>query len=232
MIPVGNDNARTGSGLFTALLITVCVGVFAYEVFLPEEQAADLVRRLGLVPADFWRVAISHPGRWPEQGLLPLVASSFLHGSVIHLLGNIWSLWIFGRELEGRLGVIRFLLLYLLSGMLAGLLHAAINPASTLPTIGASGAIAGVMGAYFMLYPFNWITFLVPVFIIPLVIKLPAAIYLLVWMASQLAGGYQTLANGAPAAGGIAFWAHVGGFVAGIWLVRRWNIRRRPRYRR
>jgi membrane associated rhomboid family serine protease len=144
----------------------------------------------------------------------------FLHGGFLHLLGNVWFLWLFGDNIEDRLGHWRYLLFYVLAGVLAGLLHAALNFRSTVPTIGASGAIAGVLGAYFMCFPFSWITVLIPVLFLPLIIKLPAVIFLLLWITSQVAGGYDLLSRGGAQAGGIAFWAHVGGFAAGVWLIR------------
>jgi membrane associated rhomboid family serine protease len=227
MIPVGNDNPARGAPVATLFFMAVCVVVFGYELIVPKGETGALIGRWGLIPAHFWEFDIRNPGGWLRESGVTLFSSMFLHGSIIHLLGNIWSLWIFGRELESRLGFMRYAQLYVLTGLLAGVLHAGLNAQSELPTIGASGAIAGVMGAYFLLFPFNWITFLVPVFFIPLLIKMPAAFYLLVWIATQLAGGYQTLANGSPVAGGIAFWAHVGGFFSGMLLIRRWGIKRR-----
>jgi membrane associated rhomboid family serine protease len=231
MIPVGNDNAGRASAPATTALILICVAVFLRELLLPPGETEQFLTRWGLIPARLWtpETLFDTPRLWLRRALLPVFTSMFLHGGFLHLLGNTWSLWLFGRTLETRLGTWRYLWFYLTCGFSAGLLHAALHAHSTLPTIGASGAIAGVMGAYFLLFPFHWITFVIPVFFIPVFIKLPAVCYLLFWIVTQVAGGFQTLANGNPAAGGIAFWAHVGGFASGMLLGRRLRPRRTGR---
>ena len=227
MIPIRDDTPSRTTPVVTCLLILANVVVFGYELSLPPPALEALVMRWGIVPAHAWRLVSSPDPDGAARVLLPFVTSMFLHGGWLHLIGNAWILWLFGDNVEDRLGHFRFLLFYVSAGILAGLLHALLHPSSHIPTIGASGAIAGVMGAYFLLYPFARVTVLIPVLFLPLIVKLPAAVYLLIWIAIQVAGGWGSLAGGGSAVGGIAFWAHVGGFVAGMLLIRKSRPRRR-----
>jgi hypothetical protein len=139
----------------------------------------------------------------------------FLHGGLWHFLGNMWFLYIFGDNVEEHLGSLRFAVFYLLSGIASVLLHFMLNPLSTIPTIGASGAIAGVMGAYFILYPSSKILTLIPIIIIPWFVEIPAFLFLGFWFVMQFFN-----AAGSSGGAGIAWWAHVGGFVAGVLMIR------------
>jgi len=141
----------------------------------------------------------------------------FLHGGWIHIIGNMWTLWIFGDNVEDRMGPVRFLAFYFLCGLAAGVVHLYTNPDSTLPTVGASGAIAGVLGAYLLLFPHSRIIILVPLFFLPLFVEVPAITYLGFWIVSQIFSGTLSLALPEDV-GGVAFWAHVGGFIAGAVL--------------
>jgi membrane associated rhomboid family serine protease len=229
MIPIGKDKSPRAFPLVMWVLIVANLAVFLGQVYLGE-AGVEVVRRWGLVPARLWQLpAPGGLGDYLLTAWLPALTCMFLHGGWLHLLGNLLSLRVFGDQVEARLGSFRFLLFYLLCGLAAAALHSAINPRSSLPTIGASGAIAGVLGAYLLWFPFEWVRLVVPVFFLPLVIKVPAFVYLLVWIATQVFGGYRILADGRPLAGGIAFWAHVGGFLAGMYWTRRW---RRPRPKR
>jgi membrane associated rhomboid family serine protease len=145
------------------------------------------------------------------QQIFPLISFMFLHGSFWHLAGNMWFLYIFGDNVEDRLGHLRYLLFYLLCGLAAGIAHVFFNLDSTMSTIGASGAIAGVMGAYFILYPKARIVTLIPIIFIPYFVELPAAIFLGIWLFIQFISAVLTSVN----AGGIAWWAHIGGFIFG-----------------
>jgi membrane associated rhomboid family serine protease len=160
-----------------------------------------------MVPADF---------SWPT-----LLSSMFLHGGWMHFLGNMLFLWIFGDNVEDRMGHGRFLVFYLLCGAVAAAAHLASDPASPVPTIGASGAVAGVMGAYFVLYPQSRILTLVPIFLFIQIVEIPAIIFLGLWFVLQLFSGLGSVLSTArgDAVGGIAFWAHVAGFAAGALLV-------------
>jgi membrane associated rhomboid family serine protease len=141
-----------------------------------------------------------------------------LHGGWLHLIGNMWVLYLFGDNVEDRMGPARYLAFYLLCGLAASLTHYAINPGSTVPTIGASGAISGVLGAYLLLFPTARVITLVPVFIIPFFFEIPAVVYLGFWFVMQLFSGTLSLA-GTESSEGVAWWAHVGGFVTGMALL-------------
>ncbi len=217
MIPLRDDIPARRAPIVTWTLIAVNVLVFLYQVSLPEDRLGLLIVLRGLVPRRYSDPAWAAEVGFPEDGYLSFITSMFLHGSWLHLIGNMWSLWIFGDNVEDRMGRIRFLLFYLLCGLAAGLLHYFTNVGSEIPTVGASGAIAGVLGAYFFLFPRARVLTLVPILFIPLFFELPAITFLLIWFALQLIQAYAGLgADGAD--GGVAWWAHVGGFGAGILL--------------
>ena len=198
------------SRTFPALVIAIIAlnaFAFLFEQTLSDRELALFVRGYGVVPARF---------EW-----ISVFTSMFLHGGWMHILGNMLFLWIFGDNVEDRMGHGRFLVFYLLCGTVAALAHVMSEPGSLIPTIGASGAVAGVMGAYFVLYPHSRILTLLPLFIFWQVIEVPALVFLGLWFVLQLFSGVGTMlmaTQGAPA-GGIAFWAHVAGFVAGVVLV-------------
>lgn len=190
-----------------------------------------LIYLFGLVP-----VRYSHPGSalrlgLPAVGYWPFLTCMFLHGGWIHLIGNMWTLWIFGDNVEERMGPARFLFFYLLTGVISGITHFYMNIDSLIPTVGASGAIAGVLGAYFVLFPHSRIIVLFPIFLFPFFFEIPAGIYLLFWSMTQLLSGTAAgLAGGRIA--GVAWWAHVGGFASGIVLYRFFLLRGADRPRR
>jgi len=210
----------------TPVMLWVLVGlnalVFVFELRLPEAQLARVFEHYGIVPA---RLSMDLRGLREAPGdYLALVTSMFLHGGVLHVLGNLWMLTIFGDNVEDRMGPVRFLFFYLLTGLVAGLVHVHFSPDSEVPTIGASGAISGVMGAYLVMYPRARVITLIPLLFYPLFVELPAFVFLGVWFVGNLLSGTASLA--APEeAGGIAFLAHVGGFLAGILL--HWPFLRR-----
>jgi membrane associated rhomboid family serine protease len=219
VIPIRDTIPSRGAPVVTWWLIAINVFVFLFELTLAPEDLQRLFYLFGVVPARY-----SHPdwAQWvgfPLDDYWPFLTCMFLHGSFAHLIGNMWTLWIFGDNVEERMGRLRFLLFYLLTGVLAGLAHQLTNLDSTVPTVGASGAIAGVLGAYLVLFPRSRIIILLPVFFWPFFFELPAVTYLLFWFLSQMIGG--TLAGLAPGdVGGVAFWAHVGGFLSGVVLHR------------
>ena len=200
-------------------LIVANLAVFLVQDGLPADMAKQFILHNALVPARY-----TDPGLARELGLdphnyLPLLTSSFMHVGWAHLVVNMWTLWLFGRALEERLGTLRFILLYLACGLIASLTHFAFNLDSSVPALGASGAIAGVVGGYTLVYPLARIAVLTPVLFFPIVFHLPAAVYTALWFAFQFVSGMAELA--APDdTGGIAWWAHIGGFVAGLALVR------------
>jgi len=184
----------------TVAIIVVNALIFLYQLTLPEPALQLFVGAYAVVPAHF------HPAT--------LITSQFLHGGVLHVGGNMLYLWIFGDNVEDRLGHVRFLLFYLFAGIAAALLQIFFNPFSTVPMIGASGAIAGVMGAYFVLYPQSRVLTVVFLLVIFDVVEIPAIFFLGIWFVMQLLNGVGSI--GVSMGGGTAFWAHVGGFVVGV----------------
>lgn len=204
-------------------LIGVNVLVFLLEAGMGPAPFRLFLTRFGLVPA---RLSLSQPFSY-----LTLLTSIFLHGSWFHLISNMWTLFIFGDNVEDRMGRLRYPLFYLLAGVVAGLTHALLVPQATVPTVGASGAIAGVLGAYFLLFPQGRVLTLVPILLLPWFIEIPAFIYLGVWFLSQLSSGLMSLGRLGGSFSGIAWWAHIGGFVAGLFLVYGFTRpRRRPQW--
>ena len=198
-------------------LILTNAAVFLLELTMPAPQLKQFMYLAGLVPARYthpaWALGI---GLRPDD-YWPFLTSLFVHGGWWHILGNMWFLWIFGDAVEERMGAWRFLVFYLLCGLAAGLTNSLINADSTVPAIGASGAIAGVMGAYMILYPRARVVVLIPVFIIPFFFDLSAFFVIGFWFTLQLFSGMLALL-GPASTGGIAWWAHVGGLVAGVLL--------------
>jgi membrane associated rhomboid family serine protease len=213
MIPLRDTIRSRNYPFVTYLLIAANTLVFCYQLSLGVDQNRFFAI-YSLIPARFTHPNLIDYFGWGAN-LLSLFTFMFLHGGFWHLLGNMWSLYIFGDNIEDRLGPFRFLVFYLLAGGLSGLVHTVLNPDSQIPTVGASGAIAGVMGAYFVLYPRSRILTLIPVFIFPWLIEIPAFVFLGIWFVIQFLGA----AGADGSAGGIAWWAHVGGFVAGIALL-------------
>jgi membrane associated rhomboid family serine protease len=203
-------------------LIAANVVCFSIQLALGPQVEA-LLTALGVIPA---RLLAS-----PDLAqLATLFSSMFLHGGWAHLFSNMLALYIFGDNIEDRMGHGGYLAFYLLCGLAAGLTHVWFNPTSELPTIGASGAISGVLGAYLVLFPSAQVITLVPIFFLPWFVEIPALVYLGVWFLSQLFSGALAIATGAQEFGGVAWWAHAGGFIAGVLLVglfvRRRSVRR------
>jgi membrane associated rhomboid family serine protease len=215
MLPLWDENpARRTPPVATVLIIAANLGVFIHELMLAMQDPNVLEAFIGthaLVPGRLvadWDQA----GEWKT-----LFTHMFIHGGVAHVAGNCWFLWVFGKSVEDRLGSVKFILFYLLCGLAAAGLQVAAEPDSALPMLGASGAISGVLGAYLIMFPTAWIITLVP-WIVP-IIPLPAILFLFVWFAFQALNGVGSMLSGADAAGGVAWWAHVGGFTAGMILI-------------
>ena len=206
MLPVGDTLTPRRAAIATWSLIALNALVFLWELTFSPAELQVIFFALGFVPA--------RDGGWFEP---EWVTSMFLHGDWLHLLGNLWTLRIFGDDVEDELGPARFLGFYLLCGVVAALAQGIASAGSLVPTIGASGAIAGVLGAYLFRFPTARVIVLVPFLFLPLVVALPAVTYLAFWLATQLLGGVVGDLGGG-AAGGIAWWAHLGGFAAGALL--------------
>lgn len=206
MIPTNNTIPYTEKPVATGSLIGLCVAAFLYQWSLSGATEQTFIETYALVPAHVNPVS--------------LVTSMFLHGGFMHILSNMWTLWIFGPALEDRLGPRRFLALYFASGLAASLLHIVANWSSPVPALGASGAIAGVIAAYARRFPYAWVNILQPIVIVPVFFMMPALLFAGLWFLSQVTQGVGSLAMGAGA-GGIAWWAHIGGFLAGWFLIKR-----------
>lgn len=213
MIPYLDTVARRYPPVVVWTLIAVNVLAFLYQVSLPPPVLERFLFEFALVPARFFGAlrAIAPADWWP------FVTNMFLHGGWLHLLFNMWSLWIFGPAVEDRFGPIHFLVFYLACGIAASAAHALANPDSAIPALGASGAIAGVMGCYARMFPAARLVVMVPVGFIPLFFEMPALGFAAIWLLLQIVPGVLSLGQDA-AMGGIAWWAHIGGFAAG-WVL-------------
>ena len=223
MIPLRDLTPRERTPFIAWALVLANVGIFVYQYFVldPGRAQAVFVASFAAVPANVGAAVLGQESL--VGGLMPLVTSMFLHGGFMHLLGNMWFLWIFGDNVEDELGHFKFLLFYLTCGVLATLAHVVAEPSSAVPLVGASGAIAGVMGAYLMRFPRSRVTVLLPLVVIWTTVRMPAFVMLLYWFAIQVLNGTADSSGG-----GVAWWAHVGGFAIGAVLVL-YLTRGRPR---
>ena len=227
MIPFRDNIPSRTFPLINISIIVANVLVFLYELSLSGRALDRLIVHYGVVPARVFA--------WPQSDLaltavaVPFFTSMFLHGGWLHLIGNMWYLWIFGDNVEDRLGHFNYLIFYLLCGFGDGIVHTILNYDVTVPSIGASGAIAGVLGAYLVSYPFARVLTLVPFFFF-FVIEIPAIIVLGFWFVMQFMYGATALASSVANQGGVAWWAHVGGFIIGMILVGLFPRKDRPRY--
>jgi len=230
MIPIRGSVVGVRPPIVTVLLIALNAAVFFWEVGLHPLVLETVVRRFGVVPAREL-AALREAPELLEAWLLPIFTSMFLHGGWAHFVGNMLYLWVFGDGVENRLGHGRFLLFYVLCGVAASQAQVWMHPSATTPMIGASGAIAGVLGAYLALYPRASVVLLVPLLFVPFFFEVPAVLFLGIWFFQQLTAGAVMTLSGAAEAGGVAWWAHVGGFVAGIVLLPLLLDRRHHGYR-
>lgn len=214
-IPLYDDNPTIRTPFFTWLFIAACVAVFFWQTSLPPRAEQAIVYSLGVIPAVLFGQAELPPQLYIVPGWASVFTSMFLHGGWMHLIGNMLYLWIFGNNVEDAMGHLRFVIFYLVCGSAAALTQSMMSPGSTVPMIGASGAIAGVLGAYLMLHPRANVRVLLVIFFYIRLLNVPAVIVLGLWFALQLFSGWTTSAD----EGGVAFWAHIGGFVAGVVLI-------------
>jgi len=214
-IPLTDHIRRRTFWAITLLLIVTNVWAFIIELSLGSHLNRFIMIN-GLIPARYTSTAVfALPLRFT---VAPIFISMFLHGGWLHLLGNMLFLFVFGRSIEDRFGHVPFLMLYLTSGVAAALVQIAVSPGSRVPTIGASGAIAGVLGAYFICFPGARITTLIPLFIFFWTVQVPAVLLLGYWFFIQFVAGFQMLSIQSATGGGVAWWAHIGGFASGLVL--------------
>ena len=219
MIPLYDTVRSRKFPLVNLLLIVANLLAFYYELRLGPATLKQFIFAWGLIPS---RLLTDPTNVW-----ITIFSAMFLHGGWFHILSNMWVLYIFGDNVEARLGGMRYLIFYLLSGVAAGLLQTYVLSTSAEPMIGASGAIAGVLGAYLILYPGARIASLVPIFFIFTIIEVRAWFFLLFWFALQLFSGWMAIQGGGGS--GIAWWAHIGGFIFGVIMV--FFFRRKTTYR-
>jgi membrane associated rhomboid family serine protease len=214
MIPLKDLTPRRSFPVITLLLIIANVIVFFYQISLPPQTGDLLVKTYGLVPVRIqYALAGTHHMTF-ARAFIPLFTCMFLHGGWLHIIGNMWFLWIFGGNVEDRFGSFPYLLFYLVCGLGSGISQVVFSWGSAVPSIGASGAISGVLGAYVVFFPGSRILTLVTLLIIWFMARIPAVVFIGLWFIVQLLSGVSTL--GAINRGGVAFWAHVGGFVLGV----------------
>jgi membrane associated rhomboid family serine protease len=226
MIPVRDTIPCDHTPVVTWTLIGINVVIFLFLKSLQEPEAVQILHLYGLVPARYFHPEWAAAWGYPPGNYLPFLSCMFLHAGWSHLLFNIWLIWIFADNIEDVMGKWRFLIFYLICGLVGSLIHMAYNPASQTPTVGASGAIAGVLGAYFFLYPYAKVVIWIPILFLPIFIQVPAIAFLGVWVIFQL---YEaTTAIVAGKALEVAWWGHLGGFIAGALLHRLFLISRKP----
>ncbi|MBI3579521.1 MAG: rhomboid family intramembrane serine protease [Ignavibacteriales bacterium] len=216
MIPLKDRNPTRRVPIVNIIIIVLNIAVFMYQVFLGRGLEGFLYK-FGVVP-DVISNSISTVQLSPKV-FFPLFSSMFLHGGWLHLGGNMLYLWVFGDNVEDKLGRGRYLVFYLLCGIAASVAHIIIDPHSTIPTVGASGAISGVLGAYLLMFPKARVLTLIPIFVFLQFAELPALVVLGFWFVMQFFNGLISLGYETAGMGGVAWWAHIGGFVAGMVLV-------------
>ena len=216
LIPIRDTIPSKRFPIVTILLIVANALVFVFELSLGE-TLDHFIAAFGLIPAQIQTDAMHHSYVWV---VVPFFTSIFLHGGWLHLAGNMLYLWIFGDNVEDKMGHGRFSLFYILCGIGGSILQFSMNPTSPFPTIGASGAIAGVLGSYLLMFPKSRVLTLVPIFFFFTFIEIPAVVFLGIWFLIQFLSGTMSLTGSSAAnAGGIAWWAHIGGFASGVILV-------------
>lgn len=225
MIPIRDCLPRKYPPFISWLLIFINIIVFIFELSLPEELLEKFFYIFGVVPAKYM---LADSLELNPISYLPFFTSMFLHGGWLHLISNMWTIVIFADNVEDKMGHINFLIFYILSGLAAGIIHCIFNPTSTIPTIGASGAISGILGAYMFLFPHSRVITLIPIFFIPYFIALPAFTYIFIWFFSQIFSGIGSLIA-QNHIGGVAWWAHIGGFIFGV-ITHRIFIKRKRLY--
>jgi rhomboid family protein len=223
MFPIKDSIRIPFAPVVTYGLILINALVFLYQASLTPEKANAFSYAHALVPCRYFNQACAEALELDPTNYLPFIEGTFMHGGWWHLILNMWTLFIFGSSLEGRIGRLQFLSFYLVCGLSASFAHAFFNQDSAVPALGASGAIAGVLGAYATTFPRAKLTILILIIIIPLFFRVPALFYALIWFGFQFAQGFIDLAVPSMG-GGIAWWAHIGGFVTGLILIPLWRF--------
>ena len=229
MVPLYDTIPSRRAPIMNWFLIILNTIIFIYEVSLSPYEREFFFNTFGLVPR-----AISDPSWAQANNIQPYAywtffTNMFLHANWLHFISNMWTLWIFGDNVEDKMGPIKYLIFYILTGIIASVTHYIMYSSSPYPAIGASGAISAVMGAYIFLFPYSTIIFFIPIFFLPYLIEISAFVYVFFWFIGQLLSGLSSIML-APDKPGIAFWAHIGGFIAGILLYKLFINKTRPLY--
>jgi len=220
LIPLKDTTPRRSFPIVTLLLIAANIAVFIYQITLSPHAAETFINAYAFVPRKV-PLALADHRYTLMQAFLPLFTSMFLHGGFLHILGNMWFLWIFGANVEDQMGSAIYLFFYLVCGLGSGVAQMLFSWGSSIPSLGASGAISGVLGAYVVFSPGSRILTLIPLFIIWFTARIPAVIFIGLWFLVQFLSGLGSLQTpGAANAGGVAWWAHIGGFLLGLFLAR------------
>lgn len=228
MIPLRDNVPRVTLPIAVSAIILINVIAFVYSKGLDPRSMGHLFHLWGVVPARFFEPGWASMVGYPPTSGMPLFTYMFLHGGWLHIILNMWMLWIFGDNIEDVTGHGGFVVFYLLCGLAAVGMHMLFEQSATIPVIGASGAVGGVMGAYIVLYPHGRVLTLVPIIVIPLFLRVPSYLFLGIWFLSQVTSGLISSAQ--ERATEVAWWAHVGGFVAGIALIGWFRRRSECRY--
>ena len=219
MLPIKDTEPSEKFPIATIAIIVLNIMIFIKQITLPYNEAMEMVYNYAFIPSRFLE------GIFRPSSYIPLFTSMFMHGDFLHILSNMWSLWLFGDNVEDKMGAFRFVLFYILTGLIAGFAHFIAGPTSTIPTVGASGAIAGVMGAYFLMFPHSKIVTLIPFILFYRRFLVPAPVFLLIWFLGQVRSGIMSVGYGTV--GGVAWWAHIFGFLSGSYFCRRFVKKRR-----
>lgn len=220
MLPTHNTIPYEARPVVTYGVMVLCVAAFGHQLTLSDAAELRFLLENALVPARYTDGAFAAKEGLARGDLLPFVTSMFLHGGLLHIAGNLWTLWVFGPALEDRLGTMRYAGLYIGAGLAAGLAHFVFNWTSTVPALGASGAIAGVIGAYVRRFPYAWINVLQPIGLFPFFFYMPALVFAGIWFWMQVMQGIGSVMM-PGGAGGVAWWAHIGGFLVGWFMALR-----------
>ena len=215
MIPLKDSTKSPVFPIVNLSIIVVTILVYLFEVSIEPEQLNQLYYTFGVIPVEV--IDNFFPGLYFTPILISFITTLFIHGGWMHLIGNMLFLWVFGDNVEGKLGHFNYLLFYLLAGAMATLSHVISTPFSTLPVVGASGAVAGVLGAYIISFPKSRVLALVPIFIIFTLVEIPAVIFIAIWFLLQLFNGFVSFGGDVAT---VAYWSHIGGFIAGVLLIK------------
>lgn len=216
LLPLYDENPTNSFPLFNFFLIAVNVLIFFWEISIGPQALQQVIANYGFVPKNLTDAVTA--GRLMDPAYITIFTSMFLHGGFVHIFGNMLYLWIFGNNVEDRFGHIRYLLFYIFAGIAGVLGQTLIDPYSTIPGIGASGAIAGVLGGYLLMFPKARVVTIIPIFFFLQLIRLPAVIVLGFWIFVQFISGVASITQAPQQVGGVAWFAHIGGFLGGVLL--------------